>query len=77
MKYFLYKIREDEIQENCGEVSAIPEDFIEYQNSFGIDRIHYKIHNTKITEVIGEADSEETARRRVGDFLSAFHVNVF
>ncbi|HTB06307.1 MAG TPA: hypothetical protein VK806_05080 [Bacteroidia bacterium] len=77
MNYFLYKIGEDEIRENCGEIPAVPEGFIEYQNTLGIDRIYYKIQDSKITEVIGEADSEETARRRVGDFLSAFHVNIF
>lgn len=77
MKYFLYKIQDDEISEACGELTSIPNGFIEYQNTLGIERIHYKIQDTVITEVIGEANSEETARRRVGDFLSAFHVDIF
>jgi hypothetical protein len=77
MKHFLFKIEDDVIKEGGGEVQNVPADFIECQNSFGPQKIYYKIEDTKVTEVIGEAFSEEVARRRVGDFLSSLNINIF
>jgi hypothetical protein len=77
MKHFGFKIEDDEVKEAIGEVQGIPEGFIECANTFGPTKVYYKIQDTKITEVIGEGYSEETAKRRVEDFLSALNVNLF
>ncbi|HSY75366.1 MAG TPA: hypothetical protein VK890_00840 [Bacteroidia bacterium] len=77
MKRYRFKIEDDVITDAMGEIMSIPEDFIELKNTFGIDRIYYKIQDTKITEVIGEGFNEWTARRRVGDFLASMNINIF
>ena len=77
MKYFLYTVEDEEIKEAKGEVKDIPEGFIKCKNTFAIEDIFYKIQDTKVTEVIGEAYHEDTAKRRVDDFLSALNVNLF
>ena len=77
MKYFMYEIEDDEAKSSKGEIAEVPADYIEYQNTFGIERIYYKINGTKITNVIGEGFSEETAKARVEDFISALNVNLY
>ncbi len=77
MKYFMYEIEDDEVKSSKGEIAEVPADYIEYQNTFGIERIYYKINGTKITNVIGEGFSEETAKARVEDFISALNVNLY
>ena len=77
MKYFRYSIVDDEVKALIGEVQSIPPDFIEMKSDLWGNGIYYKIENVQITEVIGEALTEPTARRRVEDFVSALNVNVF
>lgn len=77
MKRFRYKIEDDLIGGTAVEVDTIPQGFIECPNDMGIDRIFYKIEDSKVMEVIGEGFDETTARRRVEDFLSSLNVNLF
>lgn len=76
MKRFKYEIEDDIIKGEGKEVGNIPLDFIECQNTFGIDRVYYKLEGSEMTEVIGEAFNEDTARRRVDDFLAHMNVNL-
>jgi hypothetical protein len=75
MKYFRYSIANDEIRTLLGEVETIPPHYIELKNSLGSEEIHYKIQNGIITDVIGEGLTEDVARRRVEDFISALNVS--
>lgn len=77
MKRFWYSIEDDEIKTCMGVIEDIPEGFIELHNSLGPDRVYYKIVDSKITDAIGEGINEETAHRRVQDFISALNVNLF
>lgn len=74
MKNFRYIIVDDEIAEAKGEIASIPQGFIEVKLNMGADKVHYKIENGHLTEAIGEGIHEETARRRIEEFLSTFNV---
>ena len=72
MKYFRYILTDDELIEYKEEVEVVPPDFIESTITLTGLSVYYKIKGTKISEVIGEAFHEDDARRRVGEFMSAF-----
>lgn len=76
MKYFKYSITDNEIKQSQGEIQVIPTDFIEYKMDLMGEGVYYKVVAGKLTEVIGEGGKEETAHRRVEDFLSAFNVSL-
>ena len=76
MKYIHYKIEENEISENKGEIAEVPADYIKYRATLGAKSVYYKIENQKITDVIGEALTDEAAEREVEDFLSGFNVSL-
>ncbi len=72
MKYHHFIIEDDEIGEYRGEIGGVPSGFIACPSTLSGANVYYKMVDEKITEVIGEAIQEPAARRRVGDFLSAF-----
>ena len=76
MKYFHYKIKNDEVSEHIGEASSIPPGFIEYKITLTGESVYYKLTDGKLTDVIGEAIHEEAAKRRVEEFISGFNVNL-
>jgi hypothetical protein len=77
MKYFWYRITDEEISALIGEVEVVSPEFIELKSTLVGERVYYKIKDGKITEAIGEGLSEESAKRRVQEFISALNVNVF
>ena len=77
MKYFRYIITEDELISYKEEIGVVPAGFIESTSTLSGLSVYYKIEGTKITEIIGEAIHEEAARRRVGEFVSAFLATSF
>jgi hypothetical protein len=77
MKCYWYRIEDDEIKTCMGVIEDIPEGYIAMHNSLGADSVYYKITGSKITDAIGEGISEETAHRRVQEFMSALNVNLF
>jgi hypothetical protein len=76
MKYFRYTIEDDLVKSTEGEVNEVPAGFIECEEGFGPDSLYYKIVDTNVTEVIGEAFHEDAARRRVEDFLSRLNAHL-
>jgi len=72
MRYHHFIIEDEEIVKYKGQIGGVPSGFIAYPSTLSGENIYYKIVDDKITEAIGEAMHEEAARRRVGDFLSAF-----
>ena len=76
MKYFRYSIANDEIQTFVGEIQSIPLNFIELNSGLGSESIYYKIQDGKITDAIGEGFTEDAARRRVEEFISALNANL-
>ena len=76
MKYFSYKIADNEIKAFEGEVQSIPKDYIELQSGLGTESIYYKIKDGIVTDVIAEAFTEPTARRRVDEFTSGLNVSL-
>ena len=77
MKYFRYILKDEDLVDYKGEIEAVPQGFIESEITLSGFSVYYKLENTKITEVIGEAMHEDAARRRVDEFVSAFYSTSF
>ena len=76
MKYFHYKIENNEVSEDNGEIPSIPPGFIEYQITSSGESIYYNLGHEELTDVIGEGIDEETAKRGVEEFLYTFYVSL-
>jgi hypothetical protein len=77
MKYFYYHITDEDIVDFKGEIEVVPAGFIESKSTLSGLSVYYKIDNSEITEMIGEAIHEAAARRRVGEFLSEYLAEPF
>ena len=76
MKYFHYKIDNNEVSEYNGEIPSIPPGFIQYKVGLAGESVYYNLANEELTDVISEGIHEDAARRGLEEFLSAFYVSL-
>lgn len=71
MKFYLFDIQDNKIDESNGEVAGIGPEFRHYTDkSFGLEEIYYKVNNGKVVEIICEASDERSAEKSVKEFLA-------